>query len=374
MEYFPQINLLLEALSYLGRRAAGHTAEDILERLRSRGVTDLDSFRRQLQPFSALMERLEELVTISPEALPALFGNLPGFSYNTIGSASPAFLLFFPMTFFYDGDFDKLLKRMRSLSPESLANYLAISLGVADEQPGRAELAGDELTARVLALSIPAESKVAILDLYHHAERVLEEAAVYLRLTLEALALEQGTLERICEDFSAELRKTGLENFLSKTSALSSRPDLPYQIHPFLFGLDTNLSLGPPDGEGTVQLYCGIYRGTLQALLSAASGPEYEVYRAIKLLGDRTRFDILCYLRDRKAYGQELSAKFGLSRNTIHHHMSKMLAARLVCCTVDGNRVYYTVDKESVNLLMERQRSLLIGKSFGRSLSQDGER
>ncbi len=374
MEYFPQINFLLEALAYLGRRAAGHTAEDILERLRGRGVTDLDSFRRQLQPFSALMERLEQSVTISTEVLQALFGNLAGFSYNTIGSASPAFLLFYPMTFFYDGDFDGLLDRMRRLTPERLANHLAISLGIADEQPGPVEIAGDELTARVLALSVPAESKVAILDLYHHPERTLEEAAVYLRLTLEALRLECRTLERICEDFSTEVQKTGLEYFLSRTSALSSRADLPYQIHPFLFGLDTNLSLGPPEGAGTVQLYCGIYRGTLQALLSAASGPEYEVYRAIKLLGDRTRFDILCYLRDRKAYGQELSAKFGLSRNTIHHHMSKMLAARLVSCTVDGNRVYYTVNKESVNLLLERQRSLLIGGSLSRNPSHDGER
>lgn len=162
MEYFPQINFLLEALAYLGRRAAGHTAADILERLRGRGVTDLDSFRRQLQPFSALMERLERSVTISPEALQALFGNLVGFSYNTIGSASPAFLLFYPMTFFYDGDFDGLLDRMRRLTPEHLANYLAISLGIADELPGPVEITGDELTARVLALSVPAESKVAI--------------------------------------------------------------------------------------------------------------------------------------------------------------------------------------------------------------------
>ena len=77
-------------------------------------------------------------------------------------------------------------------------------------------------------------------------------------------------------------------------------------------------------------------------------------------MGDRTRFDILCYLRDRKAYGQELSARFGLSRNTIHHHMSKLLAARLVTCTVDGNRVYYTVDQASVSALLDRQRELLL--------------
>lgn len=84
------------------------------------------------------------------------------------------------------------------------------------------------------------------------------------------------------------------------------------------------------------------------------------MYNAIKLLGDKTRFDILCYLKDRKAYGQELSARFGLSRNTIHHHMSKLLAARLVTCTVDGNRVYYTIDRASVSELLDRQRDLLL--------------
>ena len=107
-------------------------------------------------------------------------------------------------------------------------------------------------------------------------------------------------------------------------------------------------------------MYCGVLRGPLQAMLASSRGPEYEVYHAIKLLGDRTRFDILCYLRDRRAYGQELSARFGLSRNTIHHHMSKLLAARLVTCTVDGNRVYYTVDGDSVSTLLERQRALLV--------------
>ena len=55
-----------------------------------------------------------------------------------------------------------------------------------------------------------------------------------------------------------------------------------------------------------------------------------------------------------------LGGRFGLSRNTIHHHMSKLLAARLVTCTVDGNRVYYTVDQASVSALLDRQRELLL--------------
>ena len=56
MEYLPQVNLLLEALAYLGRRAAGNTAQHLLDRLRFNGVTELERFRQQLEPIARLME------------------------------------------------------------------------------------------------------------------------------------------------------------------------------------------------------------------------------------------------------------------------------------------------------------------------------
>ena len=40
---------------------------------------------------------------------------------------------------------------------------------------------------------------------------------------------------------------------------------------------------------------------------------------------------------------------------------SDLASAGLVTCTVDGNRVYYTVDKSAADRLLIRQRQLLIG-------------
>ena len=125
--------------------------------------------------------------------------------------------------------------------------------------------------------------------------------------------------------------------------------------------MDTLLAV-TPSVPGPNQVYCGILRLPLQEALASARGPEVEVCEAIRLLADQTRFDILCHLRDQDAYGQELAVKFGLSRNTIHHHMTKLLAAHLVKCTVDGNRVYYRVDAESVSRLLDRLRKLLMPK------------
>ena len=44
----------------------------------------------------------------------------------------------------------------------------------------------------------------------------------------------------------------------------------------------------------------------------------------------------------------------------IHHHMTKLLAAHLVKCTVDGNRVCYRVDEKSVSRLPDRLKDMLL--------------
>lgn len=360
MEYLPLLNLLLEALAYLGRRAAGNTIQRLTERLQSNGVTDLARFRQRLAPIETLMNELDRQLPIPEEELQSLFGNLAGFPYNTIGSCCPAFLLFYPMTAHFSGNLAQTVAELQKMSPERLAGSLAVSLDIADEAQAGGTMSAGVFSERVLSLSVPTESKVAILDLYHRPEPVLQRASHYLEKAIRLLHQKQEAMEAICATFTDALRQEGLERFLSHTSSLTYRPELQYAVRPFLFGMDTNLSVTPWEGGSPVQVYCGILREPLQTMLASSRGPTYEVYHAIKLLGDRTRFDILCYLRDRKAYGQELSARFGLSRNTIHHHMSKLLAARLVTCTVDGNRVYYTVDQASVSALLDRQRELLL--------------
>lgn len=360
MEYTPMVNMLLEVLAYFGRRAAGNTAQRLMDRLRSNGVTELRDFWQRLAPIGRLMDRLDEAVPVEAETLQGLFGNLPGFPYNTIGSYSPVFLLLYPLVCRFEGDLDPLEGALANILPEELAGMLALSLDVSDEMQNPQPMSGDEFSARVLDLSVPAESKVAILDLYHRPQGILERAMPILRQALSHLNRERAVLEEICAPFTGEIRKMGPAHFISQTSGLSGKADSAYVLRPFLFGLDTNLAAAPQNMGQSTQVYCGILRGPIQAMLNDTRGPEYEVYNAIKLLGDKTRFDILCYLRGRKAYGQELSGKFGLSRNTIHHHMSKLLAARLVSCTVDGNRVYYTVDQDSVSNLLDRQRELLI--------------
>ena len=180
--------------------------------------------------------------------------------------------------------------------------------------------------------------------------------------TVELMEREQAAMDSCCAELIRLVREQGPGAVLAKTSSLNTDPDRSDVVRPFLYGMDTLLAV-TPTVPGPNQVYCGILRLPLQTALASAKGPEVEVCEAIRLLADQTRFDILCHLRDRDAYGQELAAKFGLSRNTIHHHMTKLLSAHLVKCTVDGNRVYYRADENAIRRLIERQQELLLPNS-----------
>ena len=355
MEFHPGLNLLLEALAYLGRRAGGFGSDWMLERLHSRGVEDVSQIEALLAPIRHVTVELDRAIETDLERLQYLFGNLPGFSYNTIGTYSRGFLLLYPMVSRYQGRCSGILEQARSRSDGELAGDLAMMLDLGEEP----ELSCEEFSARVLSLNVPAESKVAVLELFHRGEEVLEDAMALITRVTTCMEASLARLEQCCVPFLRQIRDLGPEAVLAQTSSLNSDPHRSDVVRPFLFGLDTLLAVTPA-GSGPVQVYCGILRRELQEALASAKGPEVEVFDAIKLLADQTRFDILCHLRDHDAYGQELAAKFGLSRNTIHHHMTKLLAAHLVKCTMDGNRVYYRVDKETISRLLDRQRELLL--------------
>ncbi len=355
MEFHSLLNMRLEALAYLGRRAGGYDTAWMLERLRSRGVEDTRALEQRAEPIRELTVRLDEAVQVEPERLKYLFDNLPGFPYNTIGSYSRAFLLLYPMAC----DRMDLASPTSESSRERLAGELALMLDIAEESGTETRMPLEELTNRVLKLSIPAESKVAVLELCHDGGALAGEIRTLTDQVIDHLRREEELLRRCTEPFRQELEQYGPETVLSRTAQPEDQPKAAQRVVPFVFGMDTLLTSLPTGGEDD-PTYCGVLRLPLQTALAGARGPEAEVYEAIKLLADQTRFDILCYLRDHAAYGQELAVKFGLSRNTIHHHMTKLLAAQLVKCTVDGNRVYYRVDEKSVERLLRRQRQLLL--------------
>lgn len=362
MDYHETPNILLEALTYLGTRANGYDIQRLEERLLSKGCADLTTFRHRFVPFDRLRRQLDREVVLPQKQLDRLFGDLPGFPYNTTGAYSLASLLLFPGICRYDGDLDSVIADAAARSPHQLARDMIGSLGLSDALGTEKTDPTSVFLKSVLALTVPAESRLALLEAQQNYRELLPEIAQCLRPAVAALERHRAELEALSGEFSQELLETGFEAYFRETSSLRITEGIQYHVHPLLLGPDTSLSLDDPLEDGSVVVYCGVLRRFLKELVSTTEGVTAQVYEAIKLMGDRTRFDILCYLRDHPAYGQELSEHFGLARNTIYHHMNKLLNVGLVTCTVEGTRVYYAIDRDHFETLLDQQRHLLLGE------------
>jgi DNA-binding transcriptional ArsR family regulator len=85
-----------------------------------------------------------------------------------------------------------------------------------------------------------------------------------------------------------------------------------------------------------------------------------DINNSLKLLSDRSKFDILIYIKDKPAYGFEIANALNLSTSTISYHMSALVNARLVKLEKEANKVYYRINGEEVGKLLEDIKGLLL--------------
>ena len=85
-----------------------------------------------------------------------------------------------------------------------------------------------------------------------------------------------------------------------------------------------------------------------------------EMVPVFKALGDKSKADILLFIKDRPAYGSEIAKQFSLTTATVSHHMNKLLQLRIVQADVCEGKVYYQASKEALQELFEHARNLFL--------------
>lgn len=85
-----------------------------------------------------------------------------------------------------------------------------------------------------------------------------------------------------------------------------------------------------------------------------------NIYNNLKVISDKSKFDILLSIKEEAAYGQELATKFNLSKPTISHHMNALHQASFVKIEKKENKLYYLMDKENVKDFLRKLEDILI--------------
>lgn len=85
-----------------------------------------------------------------------------------------------------------------------------------------------------------------------------------------------------------------------------------------------------------------------------------EIVPICKALGDKSKMDILLFIKDKAAYGSEIAKQFSLTTATVSHHMNKMLQLRLVQADLRDGKVYYRANKEMLQEFLEHTKQMLL--------------
>ncbi len=73
----------------------------------------------------------------------------------------------------------------------------------------------------------------------------------------------------------------------------------------------------------------------------------------LKLLGDKSKFEILCLLKSHGRYNLEIAEELQLTPATASHHMSMLLSNHMVTVEKKDGRVYYQLNQETLREIMK---------------------
>lgn len=93
------------------------------------------------------------------------------------------------------------------------------------------------------------------------------------------------------------------------------------------------------------------------------NGSVDYVTQVLKLISDKSKFEILTYIRDREAYGSELAKHLNLTTATVSHHMNALLSAGLVEIKRMDTRIYYLANKKALREVLDYSKKLLTGEA-----------
>lgn len=110
------------------------------------------------------------------------------------------------------------------------------------------------------------------------------------------------------------------------------------------------------DGQDEKTFYIGILFGDdfyMEPEKEKSMGDD-ELIAVLKLLGDKSKFEILRTVKEEGAYGAQLAKQMGLTTATISHHVNALLNRRLVQMETIEKKVYFRLDKEKMREIIDR--------------------
>lgn len=365
---------LHEAYTFLSCKGKSFPLDLYFDSVLERHPNCKDEYLEYHKTITELYRRLAAAVYVGDEDIDKLFAPLAsrGRKRNDISDYNFCSALFSEEHPSFD-NYPFRIKDSRAFFEELYAraeyfpNFVAydISTRYGTSEDVRRELLGDRIdTAVVFKIinesSLTQKSKLALMDAMLNTKeyiRLLEKAMLSVVDEFEGCReLWLPLIEPYRESYSGYTDGRAL---LAEKLNVSMPTAQKYEIHPLVTGFQQYHVTVYGDSDEVCLCIMGVLYDVFQRNSKIEINAPSEVSRIMSILGDANRFNIITRLAKGPAYGRELAKHVNLAPCTISQHLSSLVGTGLVSADIEGNKTYYSINRDSLDRFMEDLRRAL---------------
>ena len=357
-----EINSVFEAATLIFDEKNGNSCRELKEAIRRKYEIDsavLDSC------FDSIIELSEHVISgVDAESDPELIDFL--FRKHSAMNGCFAFYIIHDICRRTGTDGELILALREAPKTVFFVNFYEM---LRDEFPGT-EITSPvtsypELFAFIERLPLPEDEKFQLCRLYNGYEYYREKLADILGLAGRLYRAKFDIIRHYVSWFIAavneELGKRGAE-FIAEKYRIRADSDVSVLcVTPSVSmcnGIKHLLSYTTQDS--IEYLYVGALFEPLSEITDVTPADE-RVCKALRLLGDSRRYEILKLLADGPKYGQQIASMLDITTATVSHHMAQLLEAGFVEIRRESNRIYYTPGRRKLRDFLDELSAALLG-------------
>lgn len=210
---------------------------------------------------------------------------------------------------------------------------------------------------------ISSEEKWTIQCMYFKFYDYLERTYVILKEAVKVLYECEDKVNRLQKDFfdywTKYLNNNSNINFIKYMTGADSEDSIDVLNIRMSLGLFNSIKveLGEKNNSNNMKLGL-LFDHSFN--ISIKGNNRDRIYRDLKIISDKSKFDILMYIKNKEEYGQELADKFNLSKPIISHHMNALLSTSFVKLRKDNNRLYYSMNKDNIKRFYKELEKIVL--------------
>lgn len=345
-----ECNLIEEAIELFS------VAVNLSETERRQYLANFRKFERELadrMDFQKLFFRLADELTLTPSAR---------YYFEAFKEESDACLARCLISTFFRGETENV-EEMKAFVLAKFRKYDLEDFPLFDEDLRRGFSFGEgrrRFLNSVRDLEIDDKYKARLIFAFEDFENALDELG---NLIGEAAALlmpykEQmdREAERIAMRWNKYFEEHSMEEFFQLTGVLVDEGQYEEMnlIPRLVIGGYLSLSIGEEDSDRTLTAEIGSF---MEEKIIKGWGFRGD-REALQMLADPVKLDILLYIKNDAHFGKEIAERFSLTTATISYHMNELLNQGLIKVRQQGKRIYYSLDRERVQLLLEQVKEM----------------